>query len=151
MIWETLIGFKDQVLIQTIKSNTYVFPPFKGMFPSLCVCFRIFFRTSMIHRTEIQEYSKKIASSQTCCSTLSPWHTSGSSSLQLSRTYSGRSCTCEQFLAPMDHQGLGPSTKNRSKATPRKSIKNPFSTLKNLRESIQGSDQCTSKMKNHAS
>lgn len=39
---------------------------------------------------------------------ISPWHTSESSSEQLSRTCSGQSCTCVQSLAQVDHQGSGP-------------------------------------------
>lgn len=48
----------------------------------------------------------------------SPWRTSGSSSWQFARTCPCRSCTCELFLAPRDHQGSGLSGVSRLRATP---------------------------------
>lgn len=56
----------------------------------------------------------------------SPWHTSESSSWQLSRTWPCLSCTCVQFLAPADHPGLDPSEGNRWRAAPEKEKQQPF-------------------------
>lgn len=47
-----------------------------------------------------------------------PWHTSGSSSLQSSRTCSCQSCTCGQSQAPKGRQDWGLLTMNRLRATP---------------------------------
>jgi len=49
---------------------------------------------------------------------VNPWHTSGSSSWQWSRTCSGLSCTCERSRAPKGHQDLDQLTESRWRAIP---------------------------------
>lgn len=84
--------------------------------PLSLVQFRIERQQTLIHM--LKHGKNKSPLPLTYHSFLSPWHISGSSSLQLFHICSCLSYTCEQSLAPKDHLDLGPSTANKLKAKP---------------------------------
>lgn len=112
----SLVSFKDQIDHTTVyeQHSSFFLPSSHGIAQRTDEIINIF----NVKNNKVSESTMSCYHHKHQCA-LSPWHTSGSSSLQYSRTCSDLSCTCVQSPGPEDHQDQGPSEENISKATPK--------------------------------